>query len=160
MIDRELLRECVLFAELSDSELDRVAALAVEKEYQAGSTVFAAGDPAEELFVLKEGRMAVQMTLPGERGQAGRKITVDVVTRHEVAGWSAIMEPYMYTFTALCLQRTVALAINGEKLMSLLWDNPRMGYEVMKGLSKALAAALNDTRQVLISERLLSGEMD
>lgn len=159
MTARQVLRECVLFSELSVSELETIATLAVEKQYEAGSTIFAAGGDAEELFVLQEGRVAVQMTLPKTSGQASRRITVDVVTRNEMAGWSAIIEPYKYTFTAICLQKTIALSINGNKLMSLLWDNPKIGYQVMKGLTKVLAAGLNDTRQVLISERLLPVEL-
>ena len=155
MTAKQVLRECVLFSGLSDSELHAVASLAVEKEYEAGSTIFTTGESAEELFVLQEGRVAVQMTLPQSDTQVSRRITVDVVTKSEIAGWSAILEPFRYTFTATCVQRTIALAIEGDKLRQLLRNNPRAGYEAMKGLSKVLAAALNDTRQVLISERLL-----
>ena len=155
---KQVLKDCVLFSELGDSELETIAASAVEKQYEAGSTMFSAGENAEELFVLQEGRVAVQMTLPKTGGQASRRITVDVVTKNEMAGWSAIVEPYKYTFTVVCMQKTVALAINGNKLRWLLRDNPKIGYEVMKGLTKVLAAGLNDTRQVLMSERLLAGQ--
>lgn len=155
---KQVLKDCVLFSELSDSELESVVGSAVEKQYEAGATMFSAGENAEDLFVLEEGRVAVQMTLPKTGGQASRRITVDVVTRNEMAGWSAIVEPYKYTFTAICMQKTVALSINGNKLRWLLRDNPKIGYEVMKGLTKVLAAGLNDTRQVLMSERLLAGQ--
>ena len=155
---KQVLKDCVLFSELGDSELETIAASAVEKQYEAGSTMFSAGENAEELFVPQEGRVAVQMTLPKTGGQASRRITVDVVTKNEMAGWSAIVEPYKYTFTVVCMQKTVALAINGNKLRWLLRDNPKIGYEVMKGLTKVLAAGLNDTRQVLMSERLLAGQ--
>lgn len=158
MSAKQILKECVLFEGLNDSEVEKVAAMALEKEYEAGSTMFSTGDPAEELFVLEEGRVAVQMTLPKTSGQASRRITVDVVTKNEIAGWSAIVEPYRYTFTAICLQRTNALAINGSKLRALLRGNPQIGYEVLRGLSRVIAAGLNDTRQVLISERLLASQ--
>ena len=120
--------------------------------------MFSASDSAEELFVIQEGRVAVQMNLPKSAGQSNRRITVDVVTKREIAGWSALIEPYKYTFTAICMQNTTALSINGTKARWVLRDNPKIGYEVMKGLTKVLAAGLNDTRQVLISERLLTGQ--
>jgi len=153
----QLLRDCVLFAELDDADLEKIAEFADEKEFEAGSNMFSTGGNADHLFLIKEGRVAVQMMLPGGAGQSGRRITVDVATRGEIAGWSALIEPYKYTFTAVCMQRTVALAIDGNKLKLALRDNPEAGYEVMKGLTKVLAAGLNDTRQVLISERLLAG---
>ena len=120
--------------------------------------MFSAGENAEELFVIQEGRVAVQMTLPRNGGQPGRRITVDVVTKNEIGGWSALVEPYKYTFTAVCLQKTGVLSITGVRLRAFLRENPQIGYEVMRGLTKVIAAGLNDTRQVLISERLLAGQ--
>jgi CRP/FNR family cyclic AMP-dependent transcriptional regulator len=158
MTAKQVLKDCVLFSGLNDSELDNIALSAVEKQYEAGATIFATGDNADDLFVIQEGRVAVQMTLPKSGTQASRRITVDVVTRGEIIGWSAIVEPYKYTFTAVCMQKTIALSISGDKLRWLLRDNPRIGYEVMKGLARVIAAGLNDTRQVLISERLLASQ--
>ncbi len=158
MTVKQILKDCVLFSGLSDAELDKVAASAAEKTYEAGTTMFATGDNADELFVIQEGRVAVQMTLPKTGGQASRRITDDVVNKSEIVGWSAIVEPYKYTFTAICMQKTIALAIGAEKLRWLLRDNPKIGYEVMKSLARVIAAGLNDTRQVLISERLLTSQ--
>jgi CRP-like cAMP-binding protein len=157
-VTKQVLKDCVLFAELGDADLEKICAFAVDKQFESGSTMFAAGDNADDLFVIEEGRVAVQMMLPKNSGQSSRRITVDVATKGEIAGWSSLIEPYKYTFTAVCMQKTVALAINGNKLKWALRDNPEVGYEVMKGLTKVLAAGLNDTRQVLISERLLSGQ--
>jgi CRP/FNR family cyclic AMP-dependent transcriptional regulator len=159
MTVKQVLKDCVLFFGLSDSETEKIASLVVEKQYEAGATMFSTGDTAEELFVLLEGRVAVQMTLPKTVELASRRITIDVVTKNEIAGWSAILEPYKYTFTAVCMQNTVALSISGNKLRSLLRDNPKIGYEVMEGLAKVMAAGLNDTRQILISERLLPAKL-
>ncbi len=158
MTVKQVLKDCVLFSGLSDAELEKVAGSAVEKQYEAGTTIFNTGDNAEELFVIREGRVAVQMTLPRTGSQASRRITVDVVTKNEIVGWSAIVEPYKYTFTAVCMQKTEALSISAEKLRWLLRDNPKVGYDVMKGLARVIAAGLNDTRQVLISERLLTSQ--
>jgi CRP-like cAMP-binding protein len=155
MNTKRALGECILFSGLTDGDLDKIASIAVERQYEAGSSVFATGEDAREIYLVLEGRLAVQMTMPQSGMQAGHRITVDVVTRNEIAGWSAILEPYKFTFTATCLQRTVALAIDGEKLRQLMREDDRIGHTVMRGLVKVLAAALNDTRQVLISERLL-----
>ena len=84
-----------------------------------------------------------------------RKITIDIVTRNEIVGWSAMVEPYTYTLTAVCLQNVKALSVNGFKLRCLLQDNPHIDRKVLKELIKVVASRLDDTRQVLISERLL-----
>ena len=157
MTYKQVLRQCEVFSGLNDSELDRVASSVVEKHYDAGTTIFQEGDSAEELLVVEEGKVALQMTLPKAQGELGRRITVDLVSKNEVVGWSAIVEPYVYTLTAVCLQEVKALSISGNKLRELLRDNPKIGYEVVKGLIKVVASRLDDTRHMLVSERLLTG---
>ncbi len=157
MIAKQALRECPIFSALDDTALEEITSLAVEKQYEAGTTLFEEGDSAEELLVLQEGKVALQMILPKALMQVSRRVTIDMVTRNEIVGWSAIVEPYIYALTAVCLQNVKALSISGNKLRWLLQDNPKIGYEVLKGLIKVVALRMDDTRQVLISERLLTG---
>ncbi|MBI4282979.1 MAG: cyclic nucleotide-binding domain-containing protein [Chloroflexi bacterium] len=157
MTYKQALKECEVFAGLSDAELEKVASAAMEKQYDAGATIFKVGDSAEELLVVQDGKVALQMTLPGAQAEMSRRITVDLISRNEVVGWSAIVEPNVYTLTAVCLQNVKALSLSGAKLKGLLRDNPKAGYEILKGLIKVVASRLDDTRQVLVSERLLSG---
>ncbi len=156
MTSRQVLRECVLFSALSDSALEKVASSASETHYEAGTIIFQEGDVAEELFVLQEGKVVVQMTLPKAQMHTGRRITVDIVTRNEVIGWSAIIEPYIYTLTAVCLQEVKALSISGNNLRWLFQDDHAVCCEILKGLIRMVASRLDDTRRVLISERLLT----
>ncbi len=155
MTVKQILRECPVFSALSGAELDKIVGSVSEKQYEAGTTIFQEGDSAGALLVLQEGKVALQMTLPDEHPGMNRKITVDVVSKNEVIGWSALVEPYTYTLTAVCLQKVQALAVSGEELRELLRENTNIGYGVLKGLVKVMATRLDDTRQVLLSERLL-----
>ena len=152
----QVLKECRLFSTLNGAALEKIASLAVEKEYDAGATIFREGDSAECLLVLAEGKVALQIALPEAPGGMVRRGTVDVVTKSEIVGWSAIVEPYIYTLAAVCLQKTKVLSLNGVKLRGLLRDNQLIGYEILKELVKVVASRLDDTRQVLISERALT----
>ncbi len=160
MTAQKRLRECQVFSVLTNTELEKIASLVLEKEYEAGTTIFKGGDSAEELLVLQEGKIVLQMTLPKARTQMSRKVTIDIVTRNEAVGWSVMVEPYVYTFTAVCLQEVKALSISGIKLRWLLQDDPKIGYNVLKGLIKVVASRLDETRQLLISERLLMTESE
>ena len=153
---RQTLKECQVFTALADVELGKIASLAVEKEYEAGTTIFQEGDSANELFVLQEGKVAVQMALPVASVQTSRRVTVYFVTENEVLGWSAIVGPHVYTLAAVCLQRTMVLAVSGLKLRALLQCDHHIGYEVLQGLIKVIGSRLHDTMQVLASERLVT----
>jgi CRP-like cAMP-binding protein len=65
MTMKQALKECPLFATLSDGDLDKVAAMTSERDQVAGETIFQEGAAADELYLLLEGKVALQMTLPG-----------------------------------------------------------------------------------------------
>ncbi len=46
------------------------------------------------------------------------------VNEEDGVGWSALIKPYTYTLTAVCLQKVKALSLNDNKLRWLLRDNP------------------------------------
>ncbi len=152
---KQTLRQSQIFSSLSNTQLEEVASLAEEKQYEAGTTLFQEGESAAELLVLQEGKVALQMTMPEALAQMSRRITVDIVSRNEVVGWSAIVEPHVYTLTAICLQKVKALSISNTKLRRLLRDNHKIGFEVLNGLIKVVASRMDETRRVLVSERLL-----
>lgn len=160
MIAKQVLRECKVFSALTDTELEKVASSVIEKNYEAGTTIFPEGSSAEELLVLEEGKIALQMTLPRESGQMSRRITIDIVTNNELVGWSAIVAPYRYTFTGVCLQKVKALSLSGSKLRMLLQNEPKIGYEILKELIKVVASRLDETRQLLVSERLWTAQSE
>ncbi len=154
MTYKQVLKACEVFSALNHDELGKVASLVLEKQYDAGTVLFREGDSADELLVLKEGKVAVQITLPEALEQMGRKITVDVVNRNEIVGWSALVEPYIYTLTGVCLQAVEVLSISGNEFRRLIRDDRSIDYKVLKQLIKVVASRLDNARQVLISERL------
>ncbi len=154
MVDKRILRECAVFQALTDADLEKVSRLAVAREYDAGAVVFRQGDAADDLIVLQEGKIALQMQLSVARPQLNRSVTVDIVTSNEVFGWSAIVEPHVYTLTAVCLQKVKVLAINGVRLQSLLQENHEISHQISTKLIRVVAARLDETRRLLISERM------
>lgn len=156
MIAKELLKGCEPFSSLTDAELEKMAGLAIERSYEAGTTIFKSGSNADELLILREGRVALQMTLPKADGQSSHRITVDVVNKNEVLGWAAVVEPYKYAFTAVSLQEIDAISISAYKLRALLSDDPKTGYHILNGLIRVVASRLYDTMRLLVSERQLT----
>lgn len=81
---------------------------------------------------------------------------MNIATKNEVVGWSSVVEPHIYTLTAVCLQEVKVLAINGPKLRALLRTNRDIGYEVVRELMKVVVSRLEQTRHLLISERMIT----
>ncbi len=156
MTAKKVLKESQVFSILPYAELEQIASSVLEKQYEAGTTIFKEGDSADELLVLQEGKVVLQMTLPEEHAQTSRKVSVDIVTRNEIVDWSAVVEPYVYSLTAVCLQKVKALSISGNKFRWLLEDNHNIGDVVRTGLIKVITSRLVETRRLPVSERLLT----
>lgn len=150
----QALRECEVFSTLNNAELEKIASSSLEKRYDAGTTIMQEGEGAQELLVIREGKVALQIVMPKASGQMSRRLTVDILGKNEILSWSAIVEPYIYTVSAVCLQKVNALCLSGTKLRWLLQDDPKIGYKVLQGLIKVVASRFYENIHVLASERL------
>jgi CRP/FNR family cyclic AMP-dependent transcriptional regulator len=64
----EALQACALFKEFTETGIRIFAAIAVEKEVEAGAPLFAEGMAGESLFILRSGQVRVtQKEAKGER---------------------------------------------------------------------------------------------
>jgi signal transduction histidine kinase len=64
------------------------------------------------------------------------------------------MEPHILTSSGRCLEKTEIIALDGEKLKTLLDENPQMGYKVANNLVKVVASRLQHTKRTM--EHILS----
>ena len=62
-----LIRSVPLFSLLPDAQLLLLTSVVLRKPYPKNSTVVAAGDPADALYVVISGRLKVMMSDRGER---------------------------------------------------------------------------------------------
>lgn len=149
-----LLQTCRIFEGLDGAQIEQIARLGRSAEYPAGTSIFNEKGPAEKLYVIESGKVALQMQLPGSRG---RRLTVDIARESEVFGWSALVDWRPYTLTSVCLENSQILEIDGPALRMLMEGDTAVGFYVMKGLIKLVASRLDETRHLLASERTMSG---
>lgn len=156
MVSPKLLRDTKLFKFCSDQELEKLAAIAVAESYPAGTLLYKEGDPAHHVYIVEEGKVFLEMKTEMGPSRPPMQVTVDVITRGEAMGWSAIVEPYVYTLGALAMEDCKLAAIESGKMRELCDADPALGYRIMKGAAKLLAVRLNHTRILLVGERALS----
>ena len=156
MTPKQALKECQTFSRLTDDKLEKVAEICSQEVYEVGATIFQAGSMAEEVFILVDGKVALQMEAPMGQLQLRKRVTVETVGNRELFGWSGMVEPYIYTLSAICLRTSTVLIINAQKLSSLLQEDYLIAYEVLQGLASTISSRLHDTMQMLVTERSLT----
>ena len=156
MISASHLKEFAFFKGFSDQELEKLATVGKEETYDAGTQMYKNGDPARGLFLIREGK--VVLVMDGYLGphKPAMQVTVDVVTKGESQGWSAVVEPYIYTLGALCIDRAKVIVLDASGLRKLMDDDTCLGYRVMKATAQVIANRLTHTRIILVGERGLS----
>jgi CRP/FNR family cyclic AMP-dependent transcriptional regulator len=156
MISIEALRDCELFGELNDAELSEIAALAREESYPAGAIIFTEAEPADNLCILQEGRVAMQIQLRSMTQMSG-EVTVEVVKPGRIFGWSALVKQRRLTATAQCLEDVRVVAVKGQALNQLFERNAHVGFVVMKRLADVISSRLRLIRERLAEHGQTSG---
>lgn len=125
-----VLRECELFVDLDNDQIQSVAELAREHDVVEQEFLFRQGQKATDLFVVIEGSLALQVAV-----SAGTQ-TVDIVRTHGALGISSLgIGRRIYSSSALALARSRLFALDGLKLSHLLDLNPTMAAAVHKAVA-------------------------
>ncbi len=156
MISAGQLKQFDFFQEFSDAELEKLAGIAEEQSYPAGAQMYKKGDPAANLYLVTKGKIILVLDSYVGPHKPPLQVTLDIITKGESMGWSAVVEPYIFTLGALCIDESSFIAINAPKLREFMEEDCTLGFKVMKCIAKVVASRLNHTRIILVGERGLS----
>ena len=119
---KEFLRRVVLFKDLDDGQLDRLAAVMEEERHPAFKLIFREGDAVDAFYVVREGLVTVFRDEPGKPQQ--------VVARLEEGGFFGEMgllnDKARRYASARTAAPTLLLRIEKADLIQLLAANPAL----------------------------------
>jgi CRP-like cAMP-binding protein len=147
MVTPEMLSQCGLFEGLSEQHVNIIADIGEETTCQQGAVLFWDGDLAENLYILLEGEINVFVQLSSRP----ERVTVSIINQpYQPIGWSGILAPHVYSASALCETDCRLVALDGEKLMQVLEDDPALGFVVMRRIAEVLSSRARNTRHALL----------
>jgi len=145
---REIIKNSQMFWKLSDAQIDKVAELCREESYAAGARIFSEGDSARNLYIVAEGKVALEMEIRIGR-RTRKQATIDVITEGQVFGWSALSERPVFTMSAISTENTKLLALSGDLLRHLCDEDTDLCQKVMHELVNLVSGRLSHARQTL-----------
>jgi CRP-like cAMP-binding protein len=140
-----LLAQHPFFAGLAPEHVEFIAGCATNARFNAGEPIFREGSPADRFYLLRFGRAAVDLFVPG-RGP----ITIQTVGEGELLGWSWMLPPYRCHHDARALEQVRALAFDGACLRKKCEGDPRLGYELMRRFARVIVERLQATQLQLV----------
>jgi CRP-like cAMP-binding protein len=140
-----MLEEVGFLRDLPREYLEQIARVARLVTYDALKVVFREGDPAQRVYVIVSGNVALEMCAPGV---GCRRIMT--VGPGELLGWSGLLERARLTATARTLEATRLVEVDAAQLLSMCERNTALGYEIMRRAMQAVSERLSATRMQLI----------
>lgn len=142
---KDLLAELELFQDLEPDMLEYIAGCCKNEHFGPGDYMGREGDPADTSYVLRSGRVSVQLTHPN-RGE----LTIKTLGPGEIGGFSWFFPPYRWHFDLKALQHTSVVSLNGKCVREKCEQDHKLGYMLMKKFASVMEKRLKDTRIQLL----------
>ena len=132
----KLLKDLELFSELSERELQDVAALAEVQKLDTDTTVFHEGDPADSIFVVVNGRVKIVTT-----SSDGKEFILSVLGAGQVFGEMGLLDEAPRSASVSTITDVELLVIKHDDFDHLLKTSPGISRKLMAILSRRLRRA-------------------
>ena len=134
------------FQELDPEHFNKLVSIAGLMNVEAGEELFREGDKEDCLYVVVEGRVALEIFIPG-RG----RIRIYTAEPMDIVGWSSITPVVRQrTASARAVLPSRLVCFNAANLFNLCNEDHDLGYVVMRHLSNVVASRLLTTRLQLL----------
>jgi CRP/FNR family transcriptional regulator, cyclic AMP receptor protein len=141
----ELIGRHPFFAGLSADAVRLMAGCASNVHFAAGDYIFTQGEDANRFYVLRHGRVALEIHSP-ERGP----LIIDTMDEGEVLGWSWLVPPFRYFTDARAVTPVSATALDGACLRGKCEADAELGYQLLKRVTSVMYQRLQSTRVRLL----------
>ena len=136
----ERLGRFPLLGELIDSERGVLAEFLIERELDAGSTLFRTNDEAEELYFVTRGSLAIKTD-----GQ-----TVGELGAGEVLGALCLVSVGLRECDAVAIETSQLLCLSRESYLRLRSDQPALALKLEEGIVRSFSSLV---RNILVDAR-------
>lgn len=132
------------FEGLSTEQLATLSGLAARVEFEAGESILRQREKADRFYLVESGRVSLDYELPHQR-----RIQIQEIEPGEALGWSWLVPPNEWQFSATAIDRVTASVFRVADLRGFFAREPALGYALMERAAQALLARLQATRHKL-----------
>jgi CRP/FNR family transcriptional regulator len=129
----ELLARVPVFSTLVPADLQRIAELAVPREFDPGQVVFREGDSSDTCYIVHSGRARAV-----REHSDGRTITLATFGPGDIFGELAMFEDERRSATVEAVEPTIAVAVLGPDMRRLMTEHPGIATRLVIALGRRL----------------------
>jgi CRP-like cAMP-binding protein len=140
-----ILAQHPFFKGLDHQHLHLLVGCASNVVFEQGQTIFREGEQANQFYLIREGRVALEVHAAGIG-----TIAIETLQSGDILGWSWLVPPYRWHFDARAVETTRAISIDGECLRNKCEQDRDLGYELLKRFAEIITQRLMATRLQLL----------
>ncbi|HUS14867.1 MAG TPA: cyclic nucleotide-binding domain-containing protein [Chloroflexia bacterium] len=151
----DFLQDLGLFEGLSRSQLERIAAVCIERHYAPGEIIFAEYSKGDEMCFIKDGSILVQIST-GSRPLDGQvpdpRTTIARLMPGHYVGEQVMVDDAMRSATVVSEGESVLLLMSRNDIERLCAEDTQLGYLFMRNIAQELSFKLRNTGLVMRGE--------
>ena len=128
-------------ARFSPRVQQKLLALAEPFQFKAGQDIIGEGDHSLYLYIVKSGRVSVEMDVPTKGRWMLRTGGVGTMF-----SWSALVEPRLATAAVRAMEDTEVMGVKGGALIDACREDYELGFELYRALTEVIASRFIATR--------------
>jgi CRP/FNR family cyclic AMP-dependent transcriptional regulator len=137
-----LLKEHPFLRPLDEAEIRFLVGCAANRRYEPGTLLMHEGDPADAFFLVRAGRVALEVDVPGSGAQQLQSLGPG-----DVLGFAWLFPQHRAEIDARAMDTVVALVFDGRCLRDKMEQDEHLGFTLAKLL-------LHQIYQTLVQVRL------
>ena len=165
MLEKDLLKRILFLSEIFQEHLSEIAQWGKVIEFDKDDIIFQKGDKAFDLYAVVNGAVDLSLTVMDEILKKDiqyeeaihtrietieKEIVISSITPGKIFGWSAMIEPKIFTNTAKCSKPSRILSLPADKLKTFFNKNPQVGYVFMERLAEVISERLTSRTDILL----------
>jgi CRP/FNR family cyclic AMP-dependent transcriptional regulator len=137
----ELIAASPVFAGLDPEDVAFIADCGKNTGFEADELIARDGDPANSFYLLRQGRVAVEMHTPTQGG-----LVIETLDPGDIVGWAWLFPPYRWHYDVRAIESVRAVAFDGGCLREKCDVRRDLGYELMLRFAQVMNDRLQHTR--------------
>ena len=145
------MKQHLFLSGLDHTQLTLLADCALTSRFRAGEIIFREGEPADRFFLIEKGKVILESD-----AESGESVIIEAIGAGDVLGWSWMLPPYTWHFTARAVEPTQVFHFAAAILREYCEKNHSLGFELHKRISAVMMKRLQSARKKMLLAHALS----
>ena len=130
----------------SRTQLTVLTDCALPAHFRSGEIIFREGENADRFYLITKGTVILE-----SGAEFGTPAVIDTIGAGDVLGWSWMLPPYQWHFTARAIEPTEAIFFASAILREYCAHDHSLGFELHKRTSEVMMKRLQAARKKMLA---------